>query len=450
MTHLVFDGTSGSIELEWTLDVSQIPDAKYRIEVDDDINGPFNSYFLVNPPTSAPFDQMLVRIGRPQQKTFFRVRVVTPTQMGTVSGTTTFDTTATIPTVGPVTLRVSSTTGGLGTADLVHPNVPPPPPEVFTSHFAPGHRMRAIDDEARGLVGVDAVNSFLARPGIEKFMGFQCQINWGSIERTPGVYTWTRLDNMLQAAKTAGRRIQVFVMDKSYHVSSPVNVLPPDVDTFQTVANAVSAKRWTPEYRAQFMDFWAAFAARYDNDPYLDSVVPWGESSLQIPSWTTINPNVTTARTIYRDNLLQLVREMKQVFKHTVVIMGVNHPNEDWFVRAFPELAVELGGCGITWPDSDPDLRNTWIHYAMGKEYRDRIAIYPAAQTGFIACTDTQKVFDMLVPDIGAHGIIWNHQHANCSNYIGTQVIPTVNNNGGAINLVIPSRLQPVTEFPPA
>lgn len=393
-------------------------------------------------PATATLDGTITDDGLPNPPA-----TVTPAWTKTSGpGTVTFgnsalvDTTATFSTNGTYVLRLTGNDSALSAFDETTVVVNPAP-SATSVKFQPGHYGRIIHDPTRGLSGVTMANEWLGTTGFKTRMkGFQAFINWATLEPTQGNFVWTAIDDLLTICTTEDLYLIVHLMDKSFQNTSPTGVIPPDVPSFTTTTGGVCAKRWTSTWSTRIIQMYTQIGSRYStNLRFIGVGTP--ETALNI-TWTTINPNIQTAKDIYRDSLITAFTGIAPVMGHNAFYIGVNHPDEETFLEPIFNFAATNHRCGIFWPD--PHLKSpNLLWYQKVRQRAGVIGAYGGAQTHHITSTDTPAVIDFYVDNLKTHYIMHNHEYTGVANY-KSRVVNAVNAANGKIVSTVPTNLSPV------
>jgi hypothetical protein len=79
-------------------------------------------------------------------------------------------------------------------------SIPPASANPACSRLKPGHYFRIADDNTRNVNGLSGLQSNLSKD-VRNFKGVVYQINWGMVEKSWGVYDFSRIDNALAQGK---------------------------------------------------------------------------------------------------------------------------------------------------------------------------------------------------------------------------------------------------------
>jgi hypothetical protein len=310
------------------------------------------------------------------------------------------------------------------------------------SRFVSGNYVAVTDDSTRSLNALGQMDTFYSQSNsMANFKGYWYAMNWGMLEKSPGVYDFSRLDAAVAKAKSQNKKLWLVFNNRTFHVgcNSTPSFLPSYVSKEagrpDRQPNFCIAKIWERPTMDHMIRVLKAIALRYkDNTSFAG--IELQETSFPVAS-VMGHPDVTLQ--IY-ENLRRAHAAIRSVTPNIMIKQMVNWPmNGDinYFKNYFANPLVALGGGAIGWPDSIPsnwgDPR--WPWYPMGRDYNKKLAIIPAAQTAFIEGTPaaTEEVYRFLRDIIGAHMIIWSTYHSSVGSYFPNSVVPTVNKFGGKL-----------------
>jgi hypothetical protein len=303
------------------------------------------------------------------------------------------------------------------------------------SRVKPGHYWRVTDDNTRRLDGLSTLKNELSKD-VRNFKGVVYQINWGMIEKSWGVYDFSRIDNALAQAKAKGKYLMIRFMDRTFHTGCGSGFVPSYVAKEQSTSSSriCFAKIWETATMDSEIRVLQAVAKRYQGNPnFLGFMTE--ETAIGAPTFAS---KPSTYNTLYS----QLKRAAAAVHSAAPALLFVQEINWPVYndIKAFYGIAdahqAMGGGGGIGWPNSVPSKQYTWSWYQVGRDRRSRLVVMPRAETGgglVGTRAEAEKVYNMLVNDIQVHAIVWDTWAAEDANYFSNAVIPTVNKYNGAV-----------------
>jgi hypothetical protein len=294
--------------------------------------------------------------------------------------------------------------------------------------WQPGHYLRVPVYQDEGLL-----DNVLSRD-LSHFKGILYHFEWGALEREQGQYDFSRIDEAVDAVARHGKYILFMMADRTFGGGCDSGFLPDYVHRADSPLKEgfCTAAVWEPETMDHRIRVLTALLGRYaDHSRVLGVVLP--ETALAIRPHTT--PGFTWQG--YKEQLRRSYRAIHAAVPNMLIIQGFNFPQEKHrpgFMSDLRQALEDLGeGGGISWPDTVPERFKEWDQYRMARTHNRRLAIVPQVQTPNIRATDTEAIYQYLVEDVGAQMIIWSHWHRDMSDYLGSEVIATVNRHNGFI-----------------
>jgi hypothetical protein len=300
------------------------------------------------------------------------------------------------------------------------------------SRFQPGHYFYLKHESG----GVTNLRNKLSLGG--KFKGVVYLMNWGTIEKSKGVYDFSQLDAALAAVGAKGMVLMLQFMDRTFQTGCNSNFLPSYVarERKATSASTCYAKIWETATADDMTRVLKAIAVKYKNDSRFLGI------SLEE---TAMRPTSFVSRAdlllVVYDQVKRVARAVKSVAPQLLVHQHLNWPYQA-NITHFNKIAdnhVALAGAGgsVGWPDTLVANQYNWNWYNIGRSYRGKLVVMPHVQPTFIGTSlaEHDKIYRMLNDDIKAHMIVWNHWHsAMGGDYFTKVVIPTVNKYNGTVS----------------
>jgi hypothetical protein len=301
------------------------------------------------------------------------------------------------------------------------------------SRFKPGHYVQLVDDRTRNLDGLAQLRSFLSKD-VRNFRGVHYETYWGMIEKSPGVYDFSRLDAALAQVKAKNKYLQLLFKDRTFHSGCQSNFVPTYVnkDGSYQGASICFAKIWDKVTMDHMIRVLQQIALRYKADPSFLGIT-LDETSIGALSLKA-DPRL---RLVYFEQMKRLYQAVHSVAPNLIVTQMMNSPAYTNQLYDLTNTLVGMGGGGaMGWPDTIPAKANEWAWYKIGRDYNRKSAVIPYVQTASIASSiaATEQIYTFLVDDIKAHMIVWRDWHKDIgAAYLTDVVIPTVNKHGGAV-----------------
>jgi hypothetical protein len=160
-------------------------------------------------------------------------------------------------------------------------SIPPASANPACSRLKPGHYFRVADDNTRNVNGLSNLQSYLSRD-VRNFKGVVYQINWGMVEKTWGVYDFSRLVNALAQAKAKGKYLMVRFVDRTFWSGCGASFVPSYVPK-EPATNSTKvcySKIWETATMDSEIRVLQAIAKRYQGDPYFFMGVMLEETSI--------------------------------------------------------------------------------------------------------------------------------------------------------------------------
>ena len=297
--------------------------------------------------------------------------------------------------------------------------------------------MHIADDSTRSVDGLAVLRNRLSKD-MSNFRGVAYQMPWGMLEKSAGVYDFSRLDAALAQVKAKGKYLLLKFEDRTFWTGCNSNFVPSYVakDGSATDANYCIAQVWDKGTVDHMIRVLQQIVIRYKDDPTFLGI-DLEETSIAAK---TVQANKSLYYTYY-DQLKRIHTSVHSVAPTMIINQEVNWPvNDD--INAFYAIADNLakmgGGGAMGWPDTVPSVANSskWSWYQIGRDYNRKMLILPYAQAANIdsSIATADKIYNMLNNDIQAQMIVWAQWHKDLGDaYFTDVVIPTVNKYKGAV-----------------
>lgn len=332
--------------------------------------------------------------------------------------------------------------------------------------FTPGH-YKAIDTGSGGGGLAGWVNQVTAISGEPTLAGVQFAADWSDIEtNTRGVYDWTILDQIVNAASGIGKKVMLIVKFQYFGTSptSPNGRFPTYLATVQsgspgyTVWDGVNpaspagnlilvANLWNAATMAAYTQLGQAIANRYKNNPAVE-MFGIGETSI------AILPGSGYSTSSWITQLKGWMTAMRTAWPNTAVRVETNYLDtdaqmQDLIAHAYQNL-IACGG-----PDNYSRTYQSnpiFTGFTGGIDYRNRIpwvseSQYPASSSGGPSATSSQIYQHNVSGALSAGGstqpqyFVWfNNTFTNSGAYhtFPAETLPFIRSINGACNTTNP------------
>jgi hypothetical protein len=257
---------------------------------------------------------------------------------------------------------------------------------------------------------------------------------WGMLEKSRGVYDFSRLDTALARAKAKGKYLMLYFQDRTFHSGCGSSFVPSYVAREVKANNnkVCYAKIWQTATMNDEIRVLQKVAQRYKGDPYFLGILV--EETAMRPKSFESNWNLRYA--LY-DQLKRAAAAVQSVAPNLLYVQQLNWPASN---AAFYDIADALqrigGGGSISWPNTIVSKQYSYSWYQVARDRRDRLVVMPRVEHEAFPETleEHDRIYNMLVNDIRAHKVIWDtNAPQNGYNYLTEIVIPTVNKYKGAV-----------------
>ena len=227
------------------------------------------------------------------------------------------------------------------------------------SRFQPGHYVFISDDKSRNVDGLKSLQNFLSKD-VSSFKGVHYEVTWGSIEKSPGVYDFSRIDAALAQVKAKKKYLQMFFRDRTFHTGCNSNFVPSYVNKEGSYASssACYAKIWEKTTMDHMIRVLKQVALRYKDDPNILGIT-LAETSVGALSMKG-HPEVRRALDA---QLKRVYPAVHSVAPSLIVHQMMNWGTDDSIYALTNDLAGIGGGGAMGWPDTVPSKVNEWHWY---------------------------------------------------------------------------------------
>ena len=298
-------------------------------------------------------------------------------------------------------------------------------PNPACSRYQPGHYVRVDDDHVRKLDGLAALRSVLSKD-VRNLKGVMYAVPWGLVEKSKGVYDFSRLDAALAQAKAKNKYLVLKWLDRTFWTTCNSNFIPAYVARAPAPAEHIavggfsntkwcSARIWETETMNHEIRVLRAIATRYKDDSYFVGIQMNDEPNISAEGQTTSAQIKQLYVQLRRKNA-----EVHAVAPNLTLIQSFNWP-ADGDVSNFDGLVQGLvdmnGGGAVGMPDIVPSKVNSWSWYQIARNNKDRLFIFPEMQGTYFVNDPTidasrvtwEKIVKFAIDDLGAHAVVWPH-----------------------------------------
>jgi hypothetical protein len=305
------------------------------------------------------------------------------------------------------------------------------------SRFRPGHYFFMADDATRNLDGLGVLRNLLAKD-VRNFKGVVYMMPWGMLEKSKGVYDFSRLDAALAQVRAKGKYLVLRFADRTFWTgcgsSFVPSYIPKEKSANPSEPNTCYSKVWETATADNEIRVLQQVAWRYKNDPNFLGISLDETSMLPV----SFGANRDLAYTLY-EQLKRVARSVHAVAPALLFDQNLNWPRSGIlspFNRIADNLVAMGGGGSVGWPDTSVANQYTWNWYQIGRDYKYKLLVMPHVQTYYAGTTlaSHDAIYKMLNNDIKAHMMVWATWNSSLgSAYFTNLVIPTVNKYSGAV-----------------
>ncbi len=190
----------------------------------------------------------------------------------------------------------------------------------------PGHYVKTQGNHAPSKSGVQSyVNDVTRQLGYttdsNQIRGALVSYSWGMLEPRRGQYDWSPVYRHLDWLASRGKRLLINVETKCFRTKcetlSPQNLQAENI----TTNSGFIAPIWRRHVMDQLIAFSNAFAAEFDNHPYVEMVGVGGESC---PSFGGVKVPKDYSHKTYANELMRLQNAQSKAYRRTHVHQMIN------------------------------------------------------------------------------------------------------------------------------
>jgi len=248
--------------------------------------------------------------------------------------------------------------------------------------------------------------------------GVQLYVWWSELERSKGVYDFSKIDLYLNKMKSlpAAKRLVVRVMDRRFGGTSKTGIVPSYLLSDPTYKGGVAllassgyvSRLWEPAVMDRLIALYRALGARYDADPYVEGFAT-EETSISLASPTPSGYSTTALFNQY----LRFAASARQTMLRSNLFMGTNFVKSDEqmavLIQALFEAHVAPGGPS-TVPNKLTQAQRVWTG-ATGADYRGLIAIGPGIEAAVFGGKNgsftPKQIGDFAYKTLGVTHLFW-------------------------------------------
>jgi hypothetical protein len=281
-------------------------------------------------------------------------------------------------------------------------------------------------------------------PGVA---GVQKRYLWSALETEQGVYDFSEISKDLDAIRSVGKQLIIFIMDRSFEEGE---VIVPAYIPWAPTPTGTMAVRWNPVAIAGFTALYAAIGEAFDADPNFEGVA-MQESATGLTAEDQIATGYSVP--VYRDALIAIITGGIQALPTSRFFWYMNfiqypsgQPEEETeALRAILDAVSQYDGVVAGGPDLLPEsealLRRT---YPLYPEYKDEMDLFCSAQYDsfrHLHVTNTysyttkywtpEEIFLWGKTNLHIKYMLWTYKtwHSPADDYIFEDAKPVIENN---------------------
>jgi hypothetical protein len=287
----------------------------------------------------------------------------------------------------------------------------------------PGHYMMIRSRTRNPTVELPQIDAIKNEAAIK---GVVVTWKWSELEKSKGVYDFSSIDQYLQRAKNASKRLVIHVYDRGW--GAPTMRTAPDYlhtdSTYNGGEVAMSggtvSRVWEQPVMDRLIALYVALGKRYDSDPSVEGI-QFSETSIGFNA--TYPAPSTYSNGAYLTQLKRVTLATRNAWPHTNVFMSTNYLGSDSQMEDLIKYCVDrqviLGGPD-TWSrewvlsrqralQADEIMRG---ERGSGTDYRQHAAIKAEIQTtelgGYIATFTPTQLYDTAYNINRSQYIFWD------------------------------------------
>ena len=216
--------------------------------------------------------------------------------------------------------------------------------------------------------------------------GVHLRIWWSELERSKGVYDFSKIDAYLKKLKSlpAPKRLVVMVMDRKFNSGSKAGIVPNYLMSEPIYKGGVTlqkangagyvARLWETPVMDRLIALYRALGTRYDSDPYVEGFAT-AETVLSLGTQSQWPAGYSTE--ILLKQYLRFAAAARQTMPRTNLFVGTNFLGSDFqmgtLMQALYDAQLGAGGPGVM-PNKITQAQRVWTGQT-GADYRGGLAI---------------------------------------------------------------------------
>jgi hypothetical protein len=295
----------------------------------------------------------------------------------------------------------------------------------------PGHYMMlgTYDSHASRLNSIEEVGNERSVDGV------LVRIRWADIEKSKGVYDFSKLDAYLQKVKSRPTRKQLVIriIDRSFNGSSS-GIVPDYLRTSAYNGGLVrtkagyAARLWEPAVMDRLIALHSAIGRRYDDEPRFEGLAT-EETTLGMNQPYPGSYSHAALATQYR----RLVRAVRDAAPRSNFFLFTNFIGSPYVMDDLMQsLMVERGAAGGSniFPGDKTQGQEVWTG-VYGGDYRLVLALSSGVETGELGDYTPQQIGSWAYNELRLHHVFWvrNTWASGASKRWHTGILPYLRTN---------------------
>lgn len=302
----------------------------------------------------------------------------------------------------------------------------------------PGHYVMLNGDSSEA-THFSQIDEIASEPVIK---GVQVRVWWYQIERSKGVYDFSRIDDYLRKLKSlpSAKRLVVRIMDRRFGTSSRSNIVPNYLLTESIYNGGVTASKngyvarlWEAPVMDRLIALYRAVGARYDGDAYFEGVAT-EETTLGFGSKT---PPASYSNTALTKQYQRFAAAARDAMPRTNLFLYTNFLGSDTLMADLIQdlVAPQLGAGGPNvLPSEMTQGQRVWTGQT-GADYRGRLAIGNSVEAGELGGSlgnfTPKQIYDFAYNTLYVDHLFWvrNTLSGSAAQRWSTGILPFLKNN---------------------